>query len=226
MLARSPSRTAWQRYDFPDHRFKANWRLHRCEQNVRICAAIVRPGGIYETAPNGYARSAAALCRERRLRRWRWHVLGVISGGVSSVASRDPVRGPREFAGRGGHGSVGNPESLLVAHVCWSAALLLVYGPFLLFDLQDGGGSAREDDVLLSRGADRSAAIAVGSAAPDSARPESSAPNSTGQGGTIDQAATRGGRRAACSRVGQPCLASAPHSCARSLISGRGHSGG
>ena len=53
MLARPPSRTAWQRCDLPNHRFKANWRLPRCEQNVRICAPIIRPGGIYETAPNG-----------------------------------------------------------------------------------------------------------------------------------------------------------------------------
>ena len=41
--------------------FKANWRLPRREQNVRICAPMVRPGGIYETAPNGgYARASYA----------------------------------------------------------------------------------------------------------------------------------------------------------------------
>jgi hypothetical protein len=37
-------------------RFKAKWRLLRREQNVRICAPIVRPGGICETAPNGGSR--------------------------------------------------------------------------------------------------------------------------------------------------------------------------
>jgi hypothetical protein len=42
---------------FPTIGFKANWRLPRCEQNVRICAPVVRPGGIYETAPIGGSRA-------------------------------------------------------------------------------------------------------------------------------------------------------------------------
>ena len=51
MLARSPSRSRNVQPSQP--RSTANWRLPRREQNVRIWPPIVRPGGIYETAPNG-----------------------------------------------------------------------------------------------------------------------------------------------------------------------------
>ena len=54
MLARSPShsRSRMATAQPSQPRLKANWRLPRREQNVRICAPVVRPGGIYETAPN------------------------------------------------------------------------------------------------------------------------------------------------------------------------------
>jgi hypothetical protein len=53
MLARSPSRSRMATVQPSQPRFKANWRLPRPEKNVHICAPVVRPGGIYETAPNG-----------------------------------------------------------------------------------------------------------------------------------------------------------------------------
>jgi hypothetical protein len=61
MLPRSPSGTAWQRRNLSSHGLRpiGNWRLPRREQNVRICAPIVRPGRIDKTAPTGGSRSFA-----------------------------------------------------------------------------------------------------------------------------------------------------------------------
>ena len=54
--ARSSGRrltAAWEWRNLPNHRFKADWSLLGGEQNVHICAPMVRSDGIYEIAPNG-----------------------------------------------------------------------------------------------------------------------------------------------------------------------------
>lgn len=66
MLPRSPSRSRMATVQPSQPWFKANWRLPRREQNVRICAPAVRPGRIYETAPNaGYFAVSPSKAEDR-----------------------------------------------------------------------------------------------------------------------------------------------------------------